>query len=82
VFDRESHLKKNMQRCEDLGKQNKSLLDSLDRLQKIMEGHITVIEDKNKTIAELTSKYEDSENNLDQAMQTLNDLKDAEKQKN
>ena len=77
--DHESQLKKNMQRCEDLEKQNKSLLDSLDRLQKIMEGHITVIEDKNKTIGELTSKYEDSENNLDQALQTLNDLKDAEK---
>ena len=74
-------LNKNCQKCDELEKQNKSLLDSLDRLQKVMEGHITVIEDKNKTIAELNSKCEDSENNLDQALQTLNELKNAEKQK-
>ena len=64
-----------------LEKQNKSLLDSLERLQKIMTGLDTVIDEKNKNIAELNSKCEDSENNLDQAMQTLNELKDAEKQK-
>ena len=74
-------LNKNCQKCGEQDKQNKSLLDSLDRLQKIMEGHITVIEDKNKTIAELNSKCEDSENNLDQALQTLHELKNAVKQK-
>ena len=71
----------NCQKCDDLEKQNKGLLESLERLQKIMKGFEVVIEDKNKNIAELNSKCEDSENNLDQALQTLNELKDSEKQK-
>ena len=71
----------NCQKCDDLEKQNKGLLESLERLQKIMKGFEAVIEDKNKNIAELNSKCEDSENNLDQALQTLNELKDSEKQK-
>lgn len=71
----------NSKQCEEHEKEKKSLLDHLERLQKLMEGHITVIEDKNKTIAELNSKCEDSENNLDQALQKLNELKDSDKQK-
>ena len=71
----------NSKQCEEHEKEKKSLLDHLERLQKLMEGHITVIEDKNKTIAELNSKCEDSENNLDQALQKLNELKDSGKQK-
>ena len=69
------------QSCQELEKKNKSLLDTLERVQKIMTGFDAVIEDKNKSIAELNSKCEDSENNLDQALQTINELKDSEKQK-
>ena len=77
----EHNAKDDSRKFDELEKQNKSLLDSLDRLQKIMTGFETVIDEKNKNIAELNSKYEDSENNLDQAMQTLNELKESEKQK-
>lgn len=64
-----------------LESQRNALLDSLDRLQKIVLGFESVIKDKNEKIQEVSSKLEETEINLEEALQKLNTSKTNDKEK-
>ena len=62
-----------------LESQRNALLDSLDRLQKIMQGFESVIKDKNEKIQDVSTKLEEAEINLEEALQKINTFKSEEK---
>ena len=64
-----------------LESQRNALLDSLERIQKILQGFESVIKDKNEKLQETSTKLEESEINLEEAMQKLATLKEASKDK-
>ena len=61
--------------------QRNALLDSLDRVQKIMQGFESVIKDKNEKIQDLSTKLEEADINLEEALQKINNSKVEDKEK-
>lgn len=66
---------------EMLESQRNALLDSLERIQNILQGYESVIRDKNEKLQEFGSKLEDAETNLEEALEKLGALKDTEKER-
>ena len=64
-----------------LESQRNALLDSLDRVQKIMQGFESVIKDKNEKIQDISTKLEEAEINLEEALQKINASKSDDKEK-
>ena len=64
-----------------LESQRNALLDSLERVQKILQGFESVIKDKNEQIQESSTKLEESEINLEEALQKLSTSKETNKEK-
>lgn len=64
-----------------LESQRNALLDSLERVQKILQGFESVIKDKNEQIQENSTKLEESEINLEEALQKLSTSKETSKEK-
>ena len=61
--------------------QRNALLESLERIQVILQGYETVIKDKNERLQDLSTKLEEAEVNLDAAMEKLSDAKTNDKEK-
>lgn len=64
-----------------LESQRNALLDSLDRVQKIMQGFESVIKDKNEKIQEISTKLEEAEINLEEALLRINTSKSDDKER-
>ena len=61
--------------------QRNALLDSLERVQKILQGYESVIKDKNEKIQDMNIKLEEAEINLEEAVQKLEKSKDKKEDK-
>lgn len=61
--------------------QRNALLDSLERIQKILQGFESVIKDKNEKIQDVSTKLEEAEINLEEAVQKLSASKQSDKEK-
>ena len=77
----EEEKKENANSVKLLESQRNALLDSLERIQKILQGFESVIKDKNENIGDLSTKLEESEINLEEALQRLSSSKEHEKEK-
>ena len=77
----EAEKKDNESTVKLLETQRNALLDSLDRVQKIMQGFESVIKDKNEKIQDLSIKLEEADINLEEAMQKINTSKANDKEK-
>ena len=77
----EAEKKDNESTVKLLETQRNALLDSLDRVQKIMQGFESVIKDKNEKIQDLSTKLEEADINLEEALQKINTSKANDKEK-
>ncbi|TRY62829.1 hypothetical protein TCAL_16553 [Tigriopus californicus] len=68
-------------RVELLETERNVLLESLERLQKILNDFESIVDEKNDKIKELNARLEDNETNLEEAMQKIKDQKGIDREK-
>jgi uncharacterized C2H2 Zn-finger protein len=77
----EKENKTNENEIQVLENQRNALLDSLDRLQKMVYGFETVIKNTNEKLQDETRKLEENEINLEEALEKLLSSKESEKER-
>lgn len=74
-------LKNSESQVELLETERNVLLESLERLQKILNDFESIVDEKNEKIKELNARLEDNETNLEEAMQKIKDQKGIDREK-